>query len=307
MRREMKRRVARTAVRMRAAGLTKRRMAVALLAGKVVKLLIALVVVLCATGCVHEWPAPAERRTVTLHVTHNTGWTMADFDVDVRSGRGATRALTPTARYIYRVYPAGTTDVCVAEFTRWSADTDLAPFDETLELPAGDWDIYIWNDYADGDGGASLFYDAASFRAITYADPYRGCSRLKDAYRGAVSVSVPESIASEVTVEATVELQRPLTAYAFVATDVREFALLEQTRRELRAGEDDEDTRTDGAADAPVRLPDWDGYSVRVAYPGFLPSVFNLFSDKPVDSSVGVSYASSIAGLGDTEALLAYD
>lgn len=307
----MRIRLLRKAARLRAAGLTRRRIAVALIAGKVIKVVIGLAVLLTATGCVHEWPDPASGRTVTLHVSHATGWTLADYLIDVRSGRAAaqTRAQSEAVRYLYRVYPAGTTEVCVAEMTRWSTDLTLAPFSEELDLPAGDWDIYIWSDYAAQPGGASLFYDTESFRAITYGSPYRGSTVRKDAFRGVVSVSVPESIDAEVSVDAYVELQRPLTSYAFVATDLREFIVLESTRRETSAKDGDDATKGpgEGTADVPSRLPDYEGYTVTVVYPGFLPSVFNNFTDKPVDSSTGISYTSSISELSDDEALLAFD
>lgn len=60
-------------------------------------------------------------------------------------------------------------------------------------------------------------------------------------------------------------------------------------------------------ADAPAKIPDYKDYTVTMYYTGFLPSVFNHFTNKPIDSRTGQFYTATISELSETDALLAFD
>lgn len=306
---------------------------------------LAIIIMLACTSCVHEWPEAAGTRTVRIDVSHTLDISYIDHIVKMRSGETQTKTRTETrgdgadsrsdgvpadreafaARYIYKVYPKGDTRYCVWETTEYREDLALKDFTTELTLPVGDWDIYVWNDFVDLDTRHNYFYDATEFTTVGYGEPFVGCHERKESFRGQLTVSVPASIEENVSVSGSVCLERPLAAYAFVATDLEEFIVTETTRQEALAaaaakaaqgdnadenatkGESGGDTKGDKPMDAPANLPDYGNYTVTFRYAGFLPAVFNNLTNKPVDSRTGVSYTAKISQLSDSEALLGYD
>lgn len=248
------------------------------------------------SSCVHEFPAPAELTGVRLHVRHNIDWEDYDFNF--------TRAESEwQARYIYRVYPKGYTQVATAEFTEFRDDLSLSDFSTTLPLPPGDWDIYVWQDFVRSDGYG--FYDAADFSAISYSSPYTGNTDRRDAFEAGLSLTVGSSIEADYTENAEIELSRPVAKYVFVATDFEKFYHKMQTR-------------ADNASDGQI-LPSWGqlddsqrneflkGFEIVGLYPFFMPSVYDLFSGKVTDSSRNISYTGGIRPYDEKYAEIAFD
>ena len=90
------------------------------------------------------------------------------------------------------------------------------------------------------------------------------------------------------------EMERPVAKYRFIATDLKEFT-------ELRLKD------TDGDLNAAVPPIDLTQYKVVVSYDGFLPSIFNLTTDRPVDAITGISFSAPLTQLTDEEVEMAFD
>lgn len=251
------------------------------------------------TSCVHEWPQIPEGRQVGLTVKHELLWELLEFFPNSRSEY--TNPENIDTRYIYEVYREGETEHPISRTVQYSADIDLNEFVTRLEVPVGTYDIYVWNDFVDkNDGHNPLFYDAENFRDVTYLMPYRACSKFKDCFAGKVTITVPESVDEDVTVSGEITVKRPLTAYALIANDYRQFVTQELTRRGL--------PKVPGANGA-YMLPDASQYKVVISYTSFLPNEYSVLSAKPVFSVSGVQYVSTIEALenNDYEAMIAFD
>lgn len=263
---------------------------------KCLTLLMLSLAVMMLSSCVHEWPKQPESRPVGLTVKHELPWELLEFFPDSRS-ESLTAADLQT-RYIYEVYAEGNTDYPVSRTIQYSTDIDLADFVTSLEVPVGTYNIYVWNDFVGTADKNPLFYNAKEFKDVTYLEPYRACSKYKDAFCGKVTVTVPESIDENVFVAGEITLRRPLTAYALVATDFRQFVTSELNRRNI--------PKVPGATGA-YQLPDVEKYKVVVTYTGFLPNEYSVLAGKPVYSKTGVRYESSLTELDDISAMLAFD
>lgn len=254
-----------------------------------------------STACVHEFPEPPAKRSVQLIISHQLPWSYFDFYAPGYNRSADARAEVANAlfsRYIYKVYPAGDKKNCIMTEVRYRTDLSGADFTEDLDVPAGDWDIYVWNDYADA-AKASLFYNAEDFSHIQYLYPYRGDSEYKDAFVGMISVSVPVSTQADVPVSGRILLERPLAAYGFIATDYQQFIINEIRRRGTSPN-------MAPAAD-PTLIPDLDRYYVKISYTAFLPSVYNIFVGNPIDSTTGVSFTAPLRALNNDQAMLGFD
>lgn len=253
------------------------------------------------TGCIHQWPEELPMRDATLLVHHESPeWSYFDFLTNYRSRSDSGRSLA--ARYIFRVYPAGESSICYSTTTLYSDDLSREDFTASISVPVGDYDIRVYSDYVDRDTHEALYYDADDFSSITYKYPYVGATREKDSFRGVCTVSVLSSTNETEHVEGVINLQRPLTAYAFVSTDLAEFVRSEIARRNAPSINE-----TTDAGVPSVPMVDFEGYKVTVSYPAFLPCVYNNFTDKPVDSAVGVKFDAEIHTLNENEALVGFD
>lgn len=251
-----------------------------------------------SSSCVHEWPEPLPTRGVTLTVHHVLPWEQKEFNSGI--GMQTREEMQDLAvRYIYRVYPRGNTSVPVSETIEYRTDLTLADFTTTLDVPVGKFDVYVWTDYVKKDSDTGLYYDAKSFKNITYTKPYKGDTMDKDAFWGLTEVDVPSSIDENVELNYTITVKRPLTGYAFISTDLEEFTKGEIARRKLNR-----DSETSGGG-----LPafDFTGYKVKVSYTGYLPCEFDMFRAKPVDSATGVSFEGQIRVLDDDTAVVGFD
>lgn len=262
-------------------------------------IIVLLALAAATAGCVHEFPEPEPERNVVLTVNHDLPWNLMDWMAPqhMPANRASQQGQTVMARYIYQVSPVGKPQQVVRRIVRYSADTTYVPFVENLQIPAGDWQVWVWNDFVSADADHTpLSYDAKNLDAITIlADPYRGDDVLKDAFRGVFNVSVPSNDLAEVSVSASVTLVRPLTAYAIIATDYAVFTDNERRRTGL------------APLDASYRFPGLDKYRVKFSYPLYLPSEYDLFLDRPIDSMTDLWFTSGITPLSADEALLGFD
>ncbi len=258
-----------------------------------------MVVAALSSSCVHEFPKTPENRKVTLRIHHELPWDLFEWTYP-KNTRANDAALC--ARYIIGIYPEGaTTEIAYSKTILTRADLERVDFSVDIDVPVGRWDIRIWTDNSLTATGLSPYYNADDFTSITYASPFIGGDSRKDAFVGNISMTVPD-VNSEDWGRDTydVELHRPLTAYAFIATDLEEFVEQEITRTRNEAA---------SAGVPPANLPpiSLSDYAVKISYSGFLPSVYHPFSDRPVDSATGVSFNTTASQLNKSEALLGHD
>ena len=130
--------------------------------------------------------------------------------------------------------------------------------------------------------------------------PHRAVTDYRDAFRGVVNVSVDNSQAQQVV---EVPMQRPLAKFEFVTIDLKEFVTNEAHRLSAK---DAALSPENAPAEVPSRVS-LDDYRVIVYYEGYMPSVFNMFTDRPVDSRTGAAFESTLSQLSDSEASLGFD
>lgn len=189
-------------------------------------------------------------------------------------------------RYIIRTFPVSAKYNKVGfvqEFEFIRDIEDSYDHEVTIEVLAGEYDIMVWSDLIDAESGTSC-HNADDFGEIILDGRYVGNNLYRDAFRGVGTVNIPASTDS---VEMELKMERPLARYEIVATDLPQF-ISDQTRSQAE----------------PFNIED---YIVVIYYVGYMPDAYSVYTDKPVDSSVGSMYVSSMRMLGDTSVILGFD
>lgn len=217
-------------------------------------------------------------------------------------------------RYLVNVYPAGTssksrvaTNAAVKSFV-FTDRTDVEK-DRRLKLalPEGSWDIYVWTDYVDNGSTADKYYNMSDWSSITYPsrDAYEGNNECREVFRGHTSVDVVhpyrfldgEKLPSYT---ATVDMIRPVAKYQFISTDVDEFVeRLNMMQSNSGGSRGNIDSRS-------LSRSDLEGFKVVFRYPTFMPSVYNMFTDRPTDSWTGMQFECQM-DVTDEGILLGFD
>ncbi len=270
-------------------------------------ILISLPILLFTSCDVHEWPdAPA---TEKLHLklnydTHITNWVhLYDGDKVIEQGLGNSYDNSidyGTMRYIIRAYPMKnaryTSQYYAHEFVLTKNISEGYNHEVTLDLTPGNYNLMVWSDIMRGSN--EYYYDPANFSEITLQGEYVGNSDCRDAFRGTNSIEIVSDIIDEAPDTISVTMQRPLAKYSIISTDLKEFidkeleywTRIAATRGEL----------------SPTRI-NTDEYNVFVYFSGYMPSAYNMNSDKPVDAKMGVTYSSKLDVQNENEAQLGYD
>lgn len=267
-----------------------------------------LMLALPFTSCVNEWPHPEYKTyAVTLDVHSETTW-LPDYYMTYTRQPGA------EVEYIFKIFNAGTTTQPISEFTVYKADLNRNDFSVDVALNPGNYDIYVWSDLSDSSTGKSLFYDTSNFASISYLKPYRGDTDEKDAFRGMISLQIDETMYLEPTAHYTINLNRPLARYKFIATDVQDYINDETVQDKMRSylnsrgtDADIDDTKANDN-ETRNRVSDYlSSYTVKVIYPLYMPAVFDNFKNQPIDSWTNVSFTGGITMLSDDEAAIGMD
>lgn len=247
---------------------------------------------LAATGAmlsacdVHEFPA-GEKAGVRLQLDFSDASEMPLYkDVEYGNGDWLKATRIPLASpedfslrhtiVAYAVDNSGKTSdepVLRTVVTRSVADGLDAAVD--LNLDNGKYVFYVWTDYVAKDAAADMYYDTSSLNDITYLSKggYHGSDDMRDCFRGETIAAIGGS-----NTTATVRMERPLGKFVFLSDDASRLS-------------------AQSLAD----------YTIIFRYCGYVPAVFNLFQNKPVDSWQGVSFSSSITMAAGNEAMLGFD
>lgn len=239
------------------------------------------------SSCIYESPDNHCNFSVNLKVVCDTEW-LPDSNMVIT--RGDNLAL----RYQFKIYREDNSEF-VKEVTVFSDDLERNDFNIQLDLQEGNYLVYGWSDYCDATTGNPLYYNSSNFEEITYLQPYTGDTNLRDAFRGTTTIEIGDNDSPSTAVNSEIIMTRPLARYIFKATDVDEFltAQISQGKLSSKAGQSGDNI--------------FDGYTVKVVYPLFMPAVFDNFTNSPINSWSGISFTGNISMTNEHEAQLALD
>ena len=252
---------------------------------------------------VHEFPAEEPgKQSITLNLEFRTEMPLHQTVEYTRSGGASTNAGDYDIRYQIRVYRTDNEGKPLSDVYTSITETkdDVTDLNHSvdIEIEKGNYRFLVWADYVDGGKEEDKFYATGDFKEITLAgESHCGNNVFRDAFRGeALAAVTPGNDAAQ---EITVGMERPLARFQFVTTDLETFITNALKEQEARDGAEKENS--------PTKAVNLDDYRIVFRYTGFMPSAFNVFTDKPIDAVTGVSFTGRITRLSDTEAELGFD
>lgn len=264
---------------------------------------------LMLSGCdVHEWPELPESVTFHLKLNYETDMTKWNHLYDGRSivelGYGEiydNHQKYGKIRYLIHAYPLSENQSVTQDYRHEFIFTkDVAEgydHEVTLELPAGNYDIKVWSDLVQTFGN-TYFYHADNFSEIMLQGEHQANTDHRDAFRGSGNIHLISDIVEQIPETLEIVMQRPLAKYEFITTDLQEFI-----EKEFEYLAKEAETRGENP---PIRV-NTDDYNAVFYYSGFMPSAYNIKTDKPVDSTIGVLFNSELTVLNQNEASLGFD
>ncbi|MCM1317885.1 MAG: hypothetical protein NC241_06900 [Bacteroides sp.] len=254
-------------------------------------------------GCnVHEFPdAPAppqpdNRGEITLHLDFSTE--MPPFkeiiyepsapDGRHEDGRGTAGY---DIRHIVRFFTANSDSrVPLFEYI-FTSDNDNLDYTAKINVAPGNYRIMVWSDYVTPGSKADRHYSTSDFASIALqGSTHSGNDDSRDAFRGFADASVAPQGQHYIDVT----MVRPMAKFKFIATDFDIFLSRAESRNQPK-----------GTPPAPAFRAD--DYTLRFRYTGFMPSRFNMFTDRPGDASTGVHFFSELRPLSSSEAEMGFD
>lgn len=278
------------------------------------------------TSCdVHEFPQeniprPVIDRTLTLTFEADEFDHLTTVETE-NDGRGRASNDGMMTRHIVRAYrlePTGTfgsrvTSRSVIDYYEDTEAHNVKHTDVTipLELEPGEYNILAWSEHipAIGYTGGDYYYNTRDFYELTlngienaeyihYGNDHmraawRGFTHITIEHDGKVYTNDPDTDIENVIVQ----MNRPMARFHFITTDLQEF-----NSRVMSKGEP-----AVAMGSGVPQAPKPDDYRVVVKYTGYMPSAYNLLSDKPIDSTPGISFNGEISPIDENTAQLAYD
>ena len=262
---------------------------------------------------VHEWPETPEFVKLHLCLHHETDFTewkhLYNDEKVTEHGLGETydnHQSHGKIRYIVRTYPVSEKQRASQDYTQEFVFTkDMAEgydHEVTLDVLPGNYNVMVWSDLVKASGNTH-FYNADNFAEIALQGDHQGNTDYRDAFRGANQISLVADIMERLSDTLDVTMQRPLAKFEFVTNDVVEFLNKESTRTASKATENN----TALTSDNPARSVNLEDYKVVFYYVGFMPHTYSMYTDKPVDSSTGVMFESTLKKLSESEASMGFD
>lgn len=303
------------------------------------RLILIAAAALLSASCVHEWPDETTPADVDVSLVFNTEF-LPFRDVEYTK-KGKADPSEFNIRYQIRAYRAlktgGYDSEPMREFAFSKTDVSEPDCKLRIELPEGEYMLRAWADYVDDGSMDDKYYSTEDFRSITVAEPYEGDTDFKDAFVGAAPVASVRVGGNAPKVSTTIEMERPLAKFQFVAEDLYDLvtkamenylskneyqAYLEGRRPQGGSVETPSSAEYDfrvGATDAldsgtkapwdPTKAPGFnpEDYKIVFYYTSFLPTEYNVLTQKPVDAKMGMSFTSVLRPLNEDEALIGFD
>ena len=275
---------------------------------KILYLIICLPIFLLSACDVHEWPETPEFVKLHLRLNYETDMTEWEHIYDgasaIEQGLGDTydnHQDYGQIRYIVRAYPKSekqrTSQTYTQEFVFTKDISEWYNHEVTLDILPGNYNIMVWSDLVQTSSD-SHFHNADNFAEITLQGDHKGNTDHRDAFRGIGNISLIADIVEHTPDILDIVMQRPLAKFEFLTTDLKEFIDKEYQYLLKEAA-----TR----GDVPPTRVNTDDYKVVFYYSGYMPNAYNMNTDKPVDSKMGVLFESKIDILNENEASLGFD
>ena len=231
----------------------------------------------------HQFPD----KGLTLHLRFDTAWTHSEYSTGISPATMPTRSAGEATRmrYIIRFYDyagdaAGQVSAPYREFVFYRNVTDNYDADFEITVDPGHYRVMAWADFPASPHNGGLYHDASDFAEVRLLTPHTGNTDRRDAFRGFTEVK-----ASEVTYDMgsiVINMERPMAKYEFVSLT------------------------TAGTSTSRANV-DLSKYKVVFLYSGYMPNAYSLFTDRPVDSTTGISYEGRIKQLSESEVSLGFD
>lgn len=190
--------------------------------------------------------------------------------------------------YTIRAYPLFNNDIDENIFIEHTYIRNLALGQNDLcelNLSPGKYRITAFAQISEFDDNI-YFYDESDFNEIKLVGEYSGAHEYRDVFSGVIDIEVGENR------YAKLPMTRPTSKYELIATDLAEFFQREEVRMKSKGLHSRNSL---------------DDYNVVFYYIGYMPSAYNLYEDRNVDSKMGVSFTSSPVMLNDNEVSLGFD
>ncbi len=204
-------------------------------------------------------------------------------------------------RTIVEIYEAGNSSEIIERTIKYHNYVDIDKYElcETYAVNAKEYRILAWADVVDNSEDIDLHYSSADLRNILPTTPYTGSTDLKHCFSDVIDVDLtPYRDEWDVVYEAEGVLERPLSRFEIITTDLDKF--IDEQYLILNAGETkaDDDTKAD---------IDPSKFTIKLCYDGYMPYGYNVETDIPNRAETGVEFNTSMVQISDSEARLAFD
>ncbi len=265
---------------------------------KIYKLLHLLIIAIAATSCgIHELPEDGSF-DVSVSLT-------LDFKTDFPQYQTIFYSKSSEefdVRYTVVAYPEVNGIYSNVPMNKWVfTKDDVNTLNNTVDmsLPARNYRLMVWTDYVSQSTTNDLYYTTESFNSIKLQGLYSGNNDFRDAFMGTLDINVASSEKiNSGNVSGVVEMERPLAKFNVIATDVAEYT--EEYISQMR-------NQGKGSDPSLVKAINYSGYRAEIAYVGYLPCEFDMFQNKPIDSTSGVKFSGAPRILDDGSIELGFD
>lgn len=280
---------------------------------KILYYVICIQLLLLSACDVHEWPDRPEYAKLHIRLNYETDMTewkhLYSGKTVIEQGLGETydnHQKYGEIRYVIRTYPVSDKQRTMQDYTQEFIFTkDIANgYDQqvTLDILPGNYNVMVWSDIVETDDNAH-FYNANNFAEIKLQGDHKGNTNYRDAFRGTGNVSLVADVVERLPDTLDITMQRPLAKFEFITNDVEEFIDKEATRIASKTN-DAVGEALNETFSGTVNIED---YKVVFYYVGFMPDTYSMNTDKPVDSSTGVIFESTLKKLKESEATMGFD
>lgn len=258
---------------------------------------------------VHEWPEYKGPIDLRLNFIFHTDLPQY-LVIDETLSRSSTSPYDYDVRYIVDVYvlnaDGSVKEPPIQRFVFTKDDVDQLNYQTNVVIPAGNYRLIAWADFVDEGTERDKFYGADDLTSvILLGDIHEGNNDFRDAFVGRTDIVIPQQEAEPYTLEATIDMGRPLAKYNFVSTDLEDFLTrVFELRAEKMAAGSTEFT----AADLSPSSVDYNDFKIVFTYEDHMPNVFDCVDNKPRNAkSPGVTFESKIKPISASEAELGFD
>lgn len=258
---------------------------------KILDLIICLPILLLSACDVHEWPESTEFVKMHLRLNYETDMTEWEHLYDgasiIEQGLGDiydNHQDHGKIRYIVRTYPISEKMRITSDYTQEFVFTkDIAEgydHEMILDVLPGNYNVMVWSDLVETSGDTH-FYNADNFSEIMLQGGNKRNTDHRDTFCGKISITLSAKSGNQVNETINIGMKRPLAKFEIVATDLLDFIDMKGSDLNL--------------------------YKAKIQYIGFMPNTYGLFADRPVSSTIGEVFESSLTKLTDTDVSMGFD